>query len=76
MDYYTKNPPTAGCVFATTMQCHPAYTPQQVCAVKKAAEDDERRKKEEMFRMIVLSCQAGSVTYTQAAACVGLATGQ
>jgi hypothetical protein len=52
------------------------YSPEEVYTKVQAAENDELRKKEEMFRLIVLGCQAASVTYTQAAACVALATGK
>lgn len=52
------------------------YSPDEICTKVQVAQDDERRKEEETYRMIVLSCQAGSVTYAQAAACVALATGQ
>jgi hypothetical protein len=70
MDYYAANPPVPS---------YPHYyhfTAQQICAVKKAEEDDKLREQEEITRVILLSCQAGSVTYPQFAACVALATGR
>ena len=74
-DYYTKNPATADCYWSGgTTHCHPAYTPEQMCASKKAEEDEKLRQQEEMRRIIVLSCQAEAVTYSQFAACVALAT--
>jgi len=53
MDYYAKNPATSGCSYGVMTSCHPAYTSEQMCAVKKAEEDDDRRKQEEAFRLIV-----------------------
>ena len=76
-DYYTKNPPTAGCVWnGGGAQCYPAYTPEQMCEAKKAEEDEKRRAQAEMNRVLVLSCRAESVTYPQFAARVALATGR
>jgi hypothetical protein len=74
MDYHTKNPPTAGCSINPTI-CHPAYTPQFMCASKKAEEDEKRREQAKTYRIIVLSCRADSVSEEQFAACVALATG-
>src|SRR5271168_3881038 len=59
VEYYTK---------------HPADTfwrsPEGICKSIAAAQDDRRREQEKMFRIIVLSCQAESVTEAQVAACV------
>jgi hypothetical protein len=77
IDYYTANPPTAGCISnGFNLICHPAYTSEQMCAVKKAEEAAKRREQEETRRLIILGCRAGSVSYDQFAACVALATSQ
>jgi hypothetical protein len=62
-DYYTKNPPTAGCVWnGGGAQCYPASTAEQMCADKKAEENEKRREQEKTYRIIVLSCRADSVS--------------
>jgi hypothetical protein len=77
LDYYTKNPSTAGCIWnGAGAHCHPAYTPEQMCEAKKAEEDEKRRAQAELNRVLVLSCRAESITYAQFAACVALATGR
>jgi hypothetical protein len=53
----------------------PAFTTEQMCAGIKAKQEAKAREKAKEFRIIVLSCQASSVTEEQVAACVALATG-
>jgi hypothetical protein len=70
-DYYAKNPPSMEGI-SRTLDQEVGY----LCAGIRAKEAQKRREQEAMFRMIVLSCQASSVTYAQTAACVALVTGQ
>jgi hypothetical protein len=62
-DYYTKNPAKK-------------HTPEETCRYYKALEDEKLRNQQEINRVIVLSCAAESVTNSQFAACVALATGR
>ncbi len=64
VEYYTKNPSGTW-----------GRSPEGICKSITAAQDERRREQAEMYRVLVLSCRAESVSDAQFAACVALATG-